>query len=454
MTEFRVYTSILRRNGFAAVFVMWAGLGAATSLQAQDTPGVRLEVTYRADYQPGLVVLPLAASGGADRAASSIRGIIQQDLDYSDRFEIRDNISGIRAGDPVNVRLWKERGADWVLDGGVAPRAGGLTLRLVLHDAVYGQVRGEHAFDLPPAGDPGFRMAVHAAADEVVRWATGDPGSAATRIAFVMQGRGSKEVYVVDSDGENLQRLTSDGSIALSPAWSPDGRRIAFTSYRSGIPALYERDLATNRDRLISDRDGINITPAYAPDGRTLAFAASFDGNTELVTYDRERGCCLQRQTRGRRFDSLSPSYSPDGRQLAFVSNRLGEPHIYVMSPGGEPRLLSDYAYGQRGYNTSPEWSPRGNNIAYHTRIGGVPQLMVVSANGGRPRLLTNESANEDPSWAPNGRHVVFSSPNRNGGGLFVLDTVSGRVRPLLRGRGYGLPAWSPALVRASPRSR
>jgi TolB protein len=420
-------------------------------LSAQE--GVRLEVTYRGDHQPGLVVLPFVATGGADRAVNAVRGIIRQDLDFSDRFAVNDNVSGVRAGDAVNVRLWRERGVDWIVEGVLTGRSGGSTLRLVLHDAVYDQIRGQAEFDLPPAGDQGFRMAVHAAADEVVRWATGEPGVAATRITFVLQGRGSKEIYVVDADGENLQRLTSDGSIALSPAWSPDGRRIAFTSYRSEIPVLYERDLFTNRDRVISDRVGLNITPAYSPDGRTIAFASVFGGNTELATFDRSSGQ-IRQLTTGRRFDSLSPSYSPDGRQIAFVSNRIGEPHIYVMNPGGEPQLVSDYVYGQRGYNTSPEWSPRGDRIVYHSRINGVTQLMVVGVNGSNPRLLTNEGANEDPSWAPNGRHVVFSSPNRDGGGLFVLDTVSGRIRQLLRGRGHGLPAWSPILVSAASPGR
>jgi TolB protein len=437
----------------AAAGLLLVPLASPAPARAQDTPGVRLEVTYRPDYQPGLVVLPFAASGGTERAAATVRQIIRQDLDYSDRFAINDNLAGIRPGDAVNLRLWRERGADWVVDAALAPRAGGLSLRLTLHDVVYSQVKGEGVFDLPPEGDPGFRMAVHAVADQIVLWATGEPGMAATRIAFVLQGRGSKEIYVVDSDGENLQRLTADGSIALSPAWSPDGRRIAFTSYRTGVPALYERDLATNRDRLISDREGINITPAYSPDGRTIAFAASWDGNTELATYTPNGS--VRRLTTGRRFDSLSPSFSPDGRQIAFVSNRLGEPHIYVMSAtGGDARLVSDYTFGQRGYNTSPEWSPRGDQIVYHSRIDGVPQLMMVSARGGSPRLLTNAGRNEDPSWAPDGRHVVFSSPDRDGGGLFVLDTVSGRVRPLLQGRGYGLPAWSPTLLRASPRGR
>jgi hypothetical protein len=212
----RQIISAVRVRPVLAVALAVALLGAVSPVSAQE--GVRLEVTYRPDHQPGMLVLPFSASGGTDRPAGTIRSIIRQDLDFSDRFAINDNVSGIRAGDPANQRLWRERGADWVVEGAVAARGGGFTLSVTLHDVMYNQVRGRGEFDLPAAGDPNFRMAVHAVADQIVFWATGEPGMAATRIAFVMQGRGSKELYVVDSDGENLQRLTSDGSIALSPS--------------------------------------------------------------------------------------------------------------------------------------------------------------------------------------------------------------------------------------------
>jgi TolB protein len=423
-------------------------LALAAPAAAQDTTSVvRLRATYEVGSASGFVVLPFG--GGADLGAAAASEIVTRDLDFSDQFKLAEP-TGARAGEPVNIALWRERGADWVLAGTLAPRAGGSTLRLTLHDAVYGQVKGEGSFDLPAPGDRRFRMAVHAASDAVVRWATGEAGIAATRIAFVTQGRGSKEIYLVDSDGENVTRVTSDGSLALSPAWSPDGGRIAYTSYRGGAPALYERDLGTGADRVLSNRDGLNITPSYAPDGRTVAFAASAGGNTEIATVGAGG---FRQQTTGRRSDSLSPSYSPDGARIAFVSDRLGEPQIYVMSAGGgDARLVSDYTYGNRGYSTSPDWSPVGNRIAFHTRVGGAHQIAMVDADGDRPRLLTSGNRNEDPSWAPNGRHLVFSSPDRDGGGLFVLDTKTGRVRKLLAGRGHGLPDWSPVLMRAGSR--
>ncbi|MET0396991.1 MAG: Tol-Pal system beta propeller repeat protein TolB [Longimicrobiaceae bacterium] len=433
------------RTAFPGILLLALALVLPGALRAQDTVMVQLGLTYRPGSEPGFLVLPFAAASGSEGAASAVRGVVRQDLDFSDRFRVTDAPAGTRPVAPAAVGEWADRGADWVLAGDVRPQGSGLALRLALLDAVYGTVKGERTFQLPRAADRGFRMAVHAAADEVVRWATGEPGMAASRVAYVLQGRGSKEIYMVDWDGENVQRVTSDGSIALSPAWSPDGARIAYTSFRSGVPALYERSLATGQDREISRRDGLNITPAYSPDGRTLAFAATVAGNTEIAVVS---GGGFEALTRGRRSDSLSPTFSPDGSRIAFVSNRLGEPHVYVMQRGGEPRLLSEYRYGTQGYNTSPDWSPRGSAIAYHTRVGGSPQLAVVDAAGGRPRVLTSRGVNEDPSWGPDGRHLVFAS-DRDGGGLFVMDVISGRTRPLLRGRGYGLPDWSPVLYRA-----
>ncbi|MEX0912467.1 MAG: hypothetical protein WD031_03475, partial [Gemmatimonadota bacterium] len=239
---------LIRSSALTIIFAL-----VPTFLPAQEVEGVRLGLRYQPEYQPGLVVLPFAGAADQGRVLEPVRGIIRQDLDFSDRFEMLEAGVGVAVDDSVNLDLWNERGADWVLQGELGPDpAGGSQLRLVLHDAVYGTIRGDETFLLPAQGDPTFRMSVHAVSDEIVRWATGEAGAAATRIAFVLEGRGSKELFVIDYDGENVQQLTNDGSIALSPAWSPEAGRIAYTSYRSGSPLLYERDLGARRDRLMS----------------------------------------------------------------------------------------------------------------------------------------------------------------------------------------------------------
>jgi TolB protein len=433
------------RSLFPIVLPALAAFLLAPSLGAQDSLVFHIRATYRPGTEPGFVVLPFVSGGGGDGAR--VRDIIRRDVDYSDRFRVRDGAAPVRPGEPAGTVLAQDTAADWVLTGEVTPRAGGLSLRVALYDLRLLHVKEDRTFSLPRPQDRGFRMAVHAVSDEVLRWVDGTPGFAASRIAFVRGGRGTKEIYLVDSDGENLERVTSDGSIALSPAWSPDGRRLAYTSFREGTPVLYERDLGAGTDRVVSEGEGLNITPAYAPDGQTLAFAALRGGSTDLVAV-RRGGSAPEPLLRGGRGDALSPTWSPDGRRVAFVSNRLGEPHVYVASVGGEARLLSEYRYGQGGYNTSPDWSPKGSEIAYHTRVGGSHQIAVVDAAGGKPRIVTGGGWNEDPSWAPDGRHLVFAASGAEAG-LYVADTVSGRIRPLVRGHADGLPDWSPVLARA-----
>jgi TolB protein len=158
--------------------------------------------------------------------------------------------------------------------------------------------------------------------------------------------------------------------------------------------------------------------------------------------------CCMRRISKNPR-DDISPSYSPDGSQIAFMSNRIGQPHIYVMpDEGGDPVLISPYVYGEPGYYTSPDWSPVGNRIAFHGRSKGEFQIMTADAShpGSDVQQITSSGRNEDPSWAPDGRHLVFTGVREGGSGLYVMDTETGRLRPLVLGGRYTIADWSPLL--------
>lgn len=417
---------------------------------AQDPDEVRVGITYTPGFRPGLVMTPVTRPAGLASLADSVDAILRRDVDYSDRFEIVAVPEGIGAEGPVNYGLWNQLGAVWLVTADLSGTEALPILRLSLHDVVFGELKEVQAFSLPRAGAADFRLAVHAAADAVVRWATGDPGIAATVIAFRRKlGPQASDIFLVDSDGFNVRRLTHDNSIVYSPALSPQGDRLLYVSYVNGNPAVYEKNLRTGRVRTISAEPGLNITPVYSPDGRRIMLARTAGNYTELFDMQAEPPCCPSRVTHTRGGDALNPGYSPDGRRVAFTATPLGQPQVYVQDvSGGEARLISRYVFGEQGYATSPDWSPRGDRIAYHGWIDRVFQIITVNPDGSDRRVLTSVGSNEDPSWAPDGRHVVFASERTRGRALLILDTVSGRIRALTEGQADQLPEWSDPLRR------
>lgn len=435
-------------------------LAVAVPVAAQETergiPGIQLGLAYESLYIPPLAILPFAGPEVDVALVAEIQSIVTRDLDFSDRFVVLDSLPEGLADDGIQYSLWDQYGADWVLVGQVEEVSGRHFLSIELHDIVFTSVeRGR--FSLPARDDEGFRMAVHRISDQIVEWVTGDPGAAASRIVFAMQPFGNpsaKELYMVDSDGENLRRVTWDEDIAISPAWAPDGNRIAYVSYKSDFPGIYELDLAagTERPLEIGREEQQHMTPAYHPDGEELAFTILGSG---LFRYDLGEDCCLA-QLVGGRAQNLQPSYSHDGDQLVFLSNRLGvaTPQIYTMpARGGDANLLSPYRYGQGGYFADPDWSPVSSKVAF---AGGIVQrrvyarydIFVADTEVGDNRLirLTSEGNNEDPSWAPDGRHIVFTGERSNGSGVFVVDSATGRTRVVVASVEASDTDWSPAL--------
>ena len=445
------------RRVFAVVWgVMTMGVGASAAEAQDELPGVSLGLVYANSYLPALAVQPFTGAFGGDMLAPQVEAIVGRDLRNSDRFEVIDSLPDALVGSQVDYALWDRLGAVWLVTGEVEGAGDGYLLIVELHDVVYGEVRDRGRFRLPSESDDDFRMAVHRTSDEIVRWATGDPGMAASRIAFTMVGNdGNKEVYVIDSDGENLQQVTDYNSMTESPTWSPDGSRLALASWKTGVPRIYEVDRFGTELRALPPMRGAGdyVTPAYHPDGRTLAFTVNGSANQSgIFTYDLEADCCLAFLSGGPWYD-ISPTYSPDGRWLAFNTLRFGDnvPQVMRMpSEGGAAETLSPYEYGGGGFYAAPDWSPNGDLVAFHGRIDRRGRYHILVANledGGRVlRQLTSEGNNEAPSWAPDGRHLVFAGERSWGFGLMVVDVTTGRLRSLLGGRRVDLPDWSPAL--------
>lgn len=460
------WTVLMRSRLLLATLVTGVTAFAAGAQEVEERfPGVSLGLSYGTGALPTLAIQPFTGRMGGESQASEIENIIARDLRYSDRFTVMDAVPEALVTDEVDYALWDEIGATWLVTGRVEGAGVSSVLILELHDVIYREVTQRDRFTIPNNQSPDFRMAAHGASDAIVEWAFDEPGMAATRIAFSRRMEdGSQDLWIVDSDGENLRRLTSHRGgeagvpLSLSPSWSPDGRRIVYTSYKDeGLPRIYELDLETGREKQVpAERPGDYITPTYHPDGERVYFSINSGNRSGIYSYDLANECCFAGLTEGRSED-LSPTFAPGGDRLAFNSNRLGvgAPQIYMMptSGTGRPEMISPYVYSTPGYYTSPDWSPEGNRIAYHGRVErrGAHQILVAELDG-RNRVtetvqISFSGVNEDPSWAPDGRHLVHVGERSYGYGLFVTDLLTGNTRTLVSGIRPNPPGWSPSLA-------
>lgn len=370
--------------------------------------------------------------------------VLSNDLKFTTVFDVMEG--GILPFDPTAIRPDQERVA---LPGLAALKVQHLAVgyvssrgrEAVLEGRLFDAATGNMVFGKRYVGDPKFyRLIVHRFADDILFNLTGEKGVAQTRIAYVSAvTRTAKEIFVMDYDGVNSSPLTGNQSINLSPRWSPDGRLIAYTSYRNGNPDLFVLNFDSGRRDVLSAQPGLNATPAWSPDGQWLALAMSASGGTNLFLMPKNGGA-PKPLTTGPAI-SVSPSFSPNGRQIVFNSDRGGTPQIYVVDVDGSDLRRLTF---QGSYNASPRWSPRGEKIVFMCQVGGY-QICLINPDGSGLQQLTSTGRNEEPTWSPDGRHIAFTSTRTGQREVFVMHTDGSDQRRLTNnGRENYLPDWSP----------
>ncbi|MFO8240212.1 MAG: Tol-Pal system beta propeller repeat protein TolB [Dissulfuribacterales bacterium] len=369
-----------------------------------------------------------------DLLGRKISEVLSNDLIFHGYFSVLDPARyGYRQGAD-----WSKFRLDYLVRGSMEKKGDSLIAELRLFDMSTGSMIQGRRYN---GKVKDYRMMAHRFCDLIIMAITGKHGVSLSKITFIAKKGGIKEVYTSDFDGFNVRRETFDKGVTISPQYSPNGKYIVYTSYKSGKPCLYIKDTKTGKIYRLTKYSGLNIAPAWHPDNHCLAVTLSKDGNPDIYIIDL-KGRIKTRLTKGPGIN-VSPTWSPDGKRLAFVSDRTGSPQIYVMDI--QTRYARRITYNGT-YNTDPQWSPHGDRIVYAGMNEGQLQVFSISPEGGYPVQLTCSGNNENPSWSPDGKQILFSStrmgPEK---ALFVMYADGRGQRMLLRYlNGLEIASWGP----------
>ncbi len=437
---------MLRR--FSVFLALFVSLLFASSSYAL----LNLELTRGVSGAIPIAVVPFSVKGNLP--PHEVSEIVAHDLQMSGRFKVygRQALSDFPSTlGGVKFNYFGGLPTDNIVIGQIEEVGGRYRVSFQLLDTYKGKESPSQAVLLTrqftvPASE--VRALAHHISDIIYQQITGVKGVFSTRLAYVVVQRspGAPTRYVLeiaDFDGFNPRTVLTSSSPIMSPAWSPNGRQIAYVSFERKHAAIFIHDVASGSRRLISEYVGINGAPAWSPDGRKLALVLSKDGTPNIYVLD----IASHQLTPITRDLSINtePAWSPDGRTLIFTSNRSGGPQIYQknLGTGAVTRLTYD-----GNYNARASFTRDGNHIVVLNKQSDVYNIAILDLNSGVLRVLTHSgNDNESPSIAPNGSMVLYgtSSGGRNVLGMVATDG-SVQLRMPARNGSVQDPAWSPYL--------
>jgi TolB protein len=437
----------MQKNRTLIQAVMFFSLLFHASAFAQST---YLKVGEAKVKKSVLAIIAPNSEGPQQAKANLIAKTIQDDLEFVDFFSLIPAStfpqSKIGSAEEIKYGDWIKAGVDYLSFATLSIQGDRATLEFHLASAG----GNKEVFAKRYTADTGeLKILSHTVANDIVQNITGKRGIFLTKLAFQCNKSGKKELYTTNFDGSDVRQITRLRSTTLSPAWSPDGSKLAFSVYNrhSGNIKnldLFEYNFKSGAIKLLSNRKGINSGASYAPSGDRIAYTMSYTGNPELHILDLATHDSTQ-LTRSIGFD-VDPAFSPDGKQLAFVSSRAGKPMVYLLNVAAPSEVKRLTYAGQ--YNATPNWSPDGKKIVFAGWLDKHFDIFTITPDGAKiDRLSKDEGNNEDPNYSPDGNFIVFSSTRSGGKNIFIMNTDGGGVKRLTFGMGECVsPKWSPFL--------
>ncbi|MCU7849785.1 MAG: Tol-Pal system beta propeller repeat protein TolB [Candidatus Thiodiazotropha sp. (ex Lucinoma kastoroae)] len=404
-----------------------------------------IEITEGVEGALPIAVVPFSWQGNGS-PPEDIAAVINADLQRSGRFKTlprADMLARPTSVEAIEFRDWRALAIENLVIGQVQSNgAGGYQIKFQLLDVFRGEQLVGYSI---PTTAPNLRSTAHRIADLIYEKLLGMPGAFATRVAYItstkpVNGEMRVDLNIADADGFNPETIVSSSEPLMSPAWSPDGLKLAYVSFEGGQSAVYVQGVYTGKRQKVTSFKGINGAPAWSPDGRKLAMTLSKDGNPDIFVFDLNTRK-LQAITRHYAIDT-EPAWSPDGRSIVFTSDRGGKPQIYRVSAfGGKAQRVTF----QNSYNARASFSPDGKVLALVTREEGKYRIAVQDLESGVMQVLSQGSLDESPSFAPNGSMIIYAT-KAGYRGVLAAVSVDGRVRQRLALQEGDVrePVWSP----------